>query len=78
MDRVFVRARSWAINAAAPFRRGFFGSGPRGAVSATSALLASWGCDEATVNAGLCHSIYGTASHGAPQSHSCRSPCISP
>ena len=27
----------------------------------TSALLGSWGCDEATVNAGLYHSVYGTA-----------------
>jgi hypothetical protein len=30
-------------------------------LSVTSALLASWGCDKHTVNAGLFHSVYGTA-----------------
>ena len=30
-------------------------------LSTTSALLASWGCDQSTVNAGLYHSVYGTA-----------------
>ena len=45
-----------ASNVGAPVPGAFLGH-----LSATSALLASWGCNESTANAGLFHSIYGTA-----------------
>ena len=34
-------------------------------LSITRALLASWGCDEMSCNAGLCHAVYGCQGYPA-------------